>query len=426
MKLIYNFYIFLFLLTFSYLSFADVDENSLKEIPELKNNYTNNVPTTDKRATNSNLFHVELTHRSIDTKRCYASALIKHALRFRSNKGLSKRVSKPQALGAVNYANDVEWICQISLGTPQQSFLVALDTASSDLWVPCIDCYNCNNKRLFNYSKSSTIQYNDDDFSITYADGSGSNGWIEQDTLQVGYMTIKSQIFAIIYDISSAFQSDVIDGVLGLGYDSLSVYPGTQTPFTNMIKQGLIPQQIFSVQLRPARNKTAYGGIFVFGGIDTSLYKGSITYTPVTLKSFWQIGLDAVEYNGKAITTTSKSKQQAIVDTATALLILGTNVVTTLHTNIKGKYDTASKTWQVPCNLNSNVKVSIRINGVSFAINYLDLVREKVSSTSSWCYSGIASTDDSTWILGGVFMKNYYVIFDRAKNQVGFATPVYN
>ncbi|RIB25592.1 aspartic peptidase domain-containing protein [Gigaspora rosea] len=110
---------------------------------------------------------------------------------------------------------------------------------------------------------------------------------------------------------------------------------------------------------------------------DTNLYKGSITYAPVNLKSFWQIGIDTVKYNGKAITTSSKNKQQAIVDTATALLILGTNVVTTLNTNMKGKCDTASKPWQVPCNLNSNEKVSITINRVSLAINYLDLMREK-------------------------------------------------
>ncbi|CAG8737352.1 4048_t:CDS:2, partial [Dentiscutata erythropus] len=332
-----------------------------------------------------------------------------------------------QEIGAINYANDVEWISQISLGTPLQSFLVAFDTGSADLWVPCVYCDNCNNKRLYDDTRSSTIKYDDNDFSITYADGSCSYGWIELDTLQVGSMSIKSQTFAIIYSISSAFQSDVIDGVVGLGYDSLSVYPGTKTPLTNMINQRLIPKKIFSVQLRPARNKTSYGGIFVFGGLDTTLYKGSITYAPVTVKNFWQIGIDAVLYNGKATFTSPRnSKQQAIVDTGTALLIMGKSVVTTLHSSMKGKYDSSSQTWQVPCNLNSNVQISIQINGVQLPINYQDIVREKVSSSSStWCYSGIGSTDSTTWILGGVFLKNYYAVFDGVANQVGFATPVY-
>ncbi|CAG8666826.1 16074_t:CDS:2, partial [Dentiscutata heterogama] len=190
---------------------------------------------------------------------------------------------------------------------------------------------------------------------------------------------------------------------MGFGYDSLSVYPDTQTPFTNMYNQGLIPQQIFSVQLRPARNKTNYGGIFVFGGIDSNLYTGSITYTPVTYKYFWQIGIDAVEYNGKAVTSSLKGrKQQCIVDTATALLILGTNVAKTLHTSMNGKYDSSSQRWQVPCNLNSSTKVSIRINGVSLPINYQDLVREKISPGNSWCYSGIASTNSSVSIYSNI------------------------
>ncbi|CAG8772259.1 14990_t:CDS:2, partial [Gigaspora rosea] len=191
-------------------------------------------------------------------------------------------------------------------------------------------------------------------------------------------------------------------------YDSLSVYQGTKTPFTNMYNQRLIPRKIFSVQLRAARNQSNYGGIFVFGGIDKNLYTGSITYTPVTYKYFWQIGIDDIEYNGKAIATYSKQKQQCIIDTATALMIVGSSVAQTLHSNMRGKYDSSSQTWQVPCNLNSNNRVSIKVNGVSLPINYQDIVREPISSGSSWCYSGIAATNGSIWILGGTFLKNYY------------------
>ncbi|CAG8573798.1 6660_t:CDS:2, partial [Racocetra fulgida] len=344
-------------------------ESSPEETTDANSNGTNNIPTGDE-SDNGPLYKVELTYRNINTKKCYALGLIKTLELETICKGLGlslfKRDGSPQALGAVNYANDVEWICQISMGTPQQSFLVALDTASADLWVPCIDCENCQNKRLFDYSQSSTYQENDDNFSITYMDGSSSNGWMEMDTLQVGYMSIQNQQFAMIYSISSAFQNDVIDGIIGFGMFKFLFI----TPFTNMYNQGLIPQQIFSVQLRPARNKTTYGGIFIFGGIDSRLYQGPITYTPVTYKLFWQIGIDAVEYNGKSVTKSSSSqKQQAIVDTATALLILGTSVVKTLHQKLKGKYDSSSNTWKVPCNLKNNVKVSIRINGVSLQIN---------------------------------------------------------
>ncbi|CAG8805691.1 12035_t:CDS:2, partial [Gigaspora rosea] len=161
-----------------------------------------NGPATDE------LLRVELTYRQIDTRLCYALAMVKYTARLLQlgidnvvgtvgntvgtvgntvgntvsslgkTLGLSKRASN-QYLGAINYANDVEWISQISMGTPPQSFLVVLDTASSDLWIPCIDCSDCSNKRLFDYTESSTIQYDNSDFSITYADGSRSRGWEE-------------------------------------------------------------------------------------------------------------------------------------------------------------------------------------------------------------------------------------------------------
>ncbi|CAG8704659.1 29867_t:CDS:2 [Gigaspora margarita] len=472
MKLIPIFYIFL--LTFSYRSFSQSTSKVINDVPTTVN--TNNAPTTvntnEPTTVNTNvptaistngpasannvntnntsqtsstvnnvadgLLRVKLSFRQINTALCYALALNKYTAilvklgletvdnvvstvdntvgavgstvnSLGSTLGLSKRASN-QYLGAIDYGNDVEWISQISMGTPPQSFLVVLDTASSDLWIPCIDCSDCSNKRLFDYTKSSTIQYDNSDFSITYADGSSSN---------VGNMKIPSQQFAIIYDMSPAFQNDVIDGVMGCGYDSLSVYQGTQTPFTNMYNQGLIPHKIFSVQLRPARNQSNYGGIFVFGGIDKNLYTGSITYAPVTYKYFWQIGIDDIEYNGRVIATYSRQKQQCIIDTATALMIVGSNEAKTLHSNMRGKYDSSSQTWQVPCNLNSNNRVSIKVNDQ-------DIVREPISSGSSWCYSGIAATNGSVWILGGTFLKSYYAIFDQEKNQVGFATPVYS
>ncbi|CAG8790863.1 16777_t:CDS:2, partial [Dentiscutata erythropus] len=319
------------------------------------------------------------------------------------------------------------WICQIGMGTPAQQFLVSFDTGSADLWVPCKDCDDCTNKRLFDYTKSSTMDYVNGDFSICYVDGSCCYGYEEQDTCQVGNMNIYNQQFAVIEDMSSQFVNDPIDGVMGLGYDSLSVYQGgAQTTFTNMYNQGLIPSKIFSVQLRPARSQTSYGGIFVFGGIDPKLYSGSITYAPVTTQNFYQIGIDDIECNGKVVASYSSSKkQQAIVDTGTALLIVTQSVAKSVHQLIGGKYDSSSQTWQVPCSLSSSTKLSLKISGVSLAINYQELVREQVSTGSSWCYSGIASTTGTMWILGGTFLKDYYVIFDQKSNRVGFATPVY-
>jgi len=200
--------------------------------------------------------------------------------------------------------------------------------------------------------------------------------------------------------------------------------PGTITPFTNMVKQRLIPRGIFSVQLRPRRViKTAtLGGVFVFGGTDQNLFQGAITFTPVTKKLFWQIAITRITFNGVVV---GGQSQQFIVDTATTLLVIGTQVAKTIHTKMGGRFDLNTRTWQIPCKATVG-KLAIVINGVPFQINPLDIMRERISSTSSFCFSGIAPTDGNVWILGGVFLKNVYAIFDREKDRVGFALPKYS
>jgi gastricsin len=52
-----------------------------------------------------------------------------------------------------------------------------------------------------------------------------------------------------------------------------------------------------------------------------------------------------------------------------------------------------------------------------------------VEQDDGYCMVGIESIDISlndqpTWILGDVFLRSYYAIFDVGNNRVGFATAV--
>ncbi|VDM77475.1 unnamed protein product [Strongylus vulgaris] len=55
-------------------------------------------------------------------------------------RGLRELLFKLQTM--INGYYDIEYVAEITIGTPQQTFLVVLDTGSANLWVPDNSCYH--------------------------------------------------------------------------------------------------------------------------------------------------------------------------------------------------------------------------------------------------------------------------------------------
>ena len=71
---------------------------------------------------------------------------------------------------------------------------------------------NSETSGTYDANSSSTYQYINSDFNISYVDGSGSTGDYVSDTLSFGGITLKEQQFGIGYVSSST------EGILGIGY----------------------------------------------------------------------------------------------------------------------------------------------------------------------------------------------------------------
>lgn len=187
------------------------------------------------------------------------------------------------------------------------------------MWVPSTECGSiaCYLHNKYDSSASSTYKKNGTKFEIRYGSGSLS-GFVSQDTVQIGDIKIKHQDFAeATSEPGLAFAFGRFDGIMGLGYDTISVNR-IVPPFYNMLDQGLLDEPVFAFYLSDTNDKGAESEA-VFGGVNKDHYTGKMTKIPLRRKAYWEVDLDAITF-GDA--TAELDNTGVILDTGTSLIAL--------------------------------------------------------------------------------------------------------
>uniref|UniRef100_A0A5F5PGP5 Pepsin A n=1 Tax=Equus caballus TaxID=9796 RepID=A0A5F5PGP5_HORSE len=320
--------------------------------------------------------------------------------------------------GLENYMDEA-YFGTISIGTPAQEFTVIFDTGSSNLWVPSIYCSSlaCSDHNRFNPEDSSTYRATSESVSITYGTGS-MTGVLGYDTVRVGGIEDTNQIFGLSETEPGSFLYYApFDGILGLAYPSISA-SGATPVFDNIWDQGLVSQDLFSVYLS---SDDESGSVVMFGGIDPSYYTGSLHWVPVSNEGYWQITMDSVTVNGESIACSGGC--QAIVDTGTSLLAGPTSAIDNIQSYLGFSEDSSGEGVISCSSIYSLPDIVFTLNGVEFPLRPSAYILEEDDS----CISGFEGMDLDTssgelWILGDVFIRQYFTVFDRANNQIGLAS----
>lgn len=229
-----------------------------------------------------------------------------------------------------NFLN-AQYFSEITVGTPPQNFKVVLDTGSSNLWVPSSECGSiaCYLHSKYDHSASSTYKKNGSEFAIQYGSGSLA-GYVSQDTVQIGDIKIKNQLFAeATSEPGLAFAFGRFDGILGLGYDTISVNK-IPPPFYEMVSQGLVDEPVFAFYLSDTANGDESEA--TFGGIDKSHYTGDITYIPLRRKAYWEVDLDAITFGDASAEIEDTG---VILDTGTSLIALPSTMAELLYVSLR-------------------------------------------------------------------------------------------
>jgi saccharopepsin len=317
-----------------------------------------------------------------------------------------------------NFMN-AQYFSEIELGTPPQSFKVVLDTGSSNLWVPSSECGSiaCYLHQKFDSSASSTYKKNGSDFAIQYGSGSLS-GFVSQDTLKIGDLKIEGQDFAeATSEPGLAFAFGRFDGILGLGFDAISVNK-IVPPFYKMIEQGLLDDPVFAFYLGDA-NKEGDSSEATFGGIDKDHYTGELINIPLRRKAYWEVDLDAIALGDDVAELDNTG---VILDTGTSLIALPSNLAEMINTEIGAKKGFTGQ-YSVDCATRDSLPdITFTLTGHNFTIGPYDYTLEVQGS----CISAFMGMDfpepvGPLAILGDAFLRKWYSVYDLGNGAVGLA-----
>jgi len=359
----------------------------------------------------------------------------------------------------------------ISIGTPPQDFRVTFDTGSSNVAVASTFCVFCDaqfGKNGYDSRASSTYQKGGTELQLSY--GSGSLvGFTAIDNIVLDQnVKVTGQMFVEVFSA----QGFNLDGIVGLAFQSIS-QGNIPTIFQNAIAQNAVDQPVFAFYL----GDSAPGEV-TWGGYDSTKFTGQLAYVPLYSATYWEIVIDKVSIGSyqsasavvnsinkpKGKTTKQKksnkrqrnqkwskkrkrnhqSKQKkgkvlrrnlkkeknhssvitAVVDTGTSLLIGPANDVKAIANAVGATYQARTGFYMVDCStVNSLPDLVFTIGGIDYPIPWQYAT---FSGGQNRCALGIQGMNGGPmdWILGDVFLRQYYAVFNYAQQTIGFAKAI--
>ncbi|CAI9166998.1 unnamed protein product [Rangifer tarandus platyrhynchus] len=360
------------------------------------------------------LMKVKTMRNTLSEKNMLNNFLREHAYRLSQISSRGSNITIPLLRNIM----EMVYVGNITIGTPPQKFQVLFDTGSSDLWVHSVFCTSrlCSSHILFRHLESSTYRPTNKTFSIEYNSGR-TKGVVARDTVRIGDLVSTDQQFGLSME-QSGFEEIPFDGILGLSYPNMSFMGGIPI-FDNLKNRGAISEPVFAFYLSKSKPE---GSVVMFGGVDKSYYQGTLNWVPLIEKGKWCIHMDRISMNRRVIACNGGC--EAIVDTGSSLMLGPRRLISNILRLI-GAMPRGSEHY-VPCSVvNTLPSIDFTINGINYPLPAQAYAME---DSDGECYitfeENPLSTSTETWILGDVFLRLYFSVFDRGNDRIGLAQAV--
>lgn len=282
--------------------------------------------------------------------------------------------------------------------------------------MPSISCQTdaCAKHNRYDPSKSSTSDLVENKkLAVQYGDGSTTTGVVYRDTVTVAGVTATGQTIGVATKLSNSFKDDPMDGIMGMGYQSISQM-NVPPFFQSLMKENKVANAQFSFNLESAGSEV--NSELYLGGANPNMYKGDIEWHPVVSQSYWVLNGDAYVDQKKA-----SDDFYAIIDTGTTVVVAPPDQAQQFWDTVEGSAPYGGGYYTFPCN---NVpEVSFSFGGKKWQMSEENVNLGSTSSGSGRCVGSIVGRDVgiNAWIVGDSFLKDVYTTFDFDKNAVGFS-----
>ncbi len=349
------------------------------------------------------------------------------------------------ALSLYNH-RDTQYMGRIGVGSPPQYFWVIFDTGSSNLWLSSSMCKSvgCLQKPTYSRTSSSTARQLGFDIQVRFGTGV-IKGFLVSDTLTLGPLQVHGQTFAeITEEIGRVFHSARFSGIMGLGI--CAHHQHITHEFDNIMTQQLLSADMFSFSFSHFPHQTS--ALFL-GPPHPGCYRGDLVWLALPPNpAYWHTPIErvALRYRNAPVTAATAADDPDPADPASvsgdgwsltsfpsaakfAVLDTGTSLITGPSRVVKQLLQEVSLTG-MDCNaIDGLPDIVFFLSGHPFTLtarDYVVMARDAISGEITSCKIGIVPLDvpaprGPLWILGDVFIRKYYAVYDRRELRIGLA-----
>ena len=311
----------------------------------------------------------------------------------------------------------------LQFGTPASQYSFLFDSGSTKTWIKDSNCRDCGG--TYNTNASTTfLLTNDTESSVTYADGTSVSGPMAQDSVSLNGLRVEKYQFILARKLSPQNSSLAqYQGISGFGPTSTE----SKSFFSSIFDAHPTLAPVVSYFID---NSQTNGGL-ILGGIDTARFSGRLAVQEIVTSSkggfdSFSLPLDSIKVGEYSVPLTSA--RSLLIDTGTSLTVLPLDIATEINERLNlvslgedfpGLFGTYCPDGIIPEGMPNitiimgKVKLKITPDVYSFLIT---------DRNTTYCISGIQGTTDGYSIIGNVFLRRYYTVFDLHHKRIGFAT----